>query len=141
MCSTENRHKSRCAGELSPEWVEAEIGADPRIALCMVFADRRRRIVAAIAWSATGRSWAGRSSRADVEEFVAERCRDLPAYARPDRVVFLGEADIRREDLFTESGKLRRTAIAGRLAVRASMEIAPVADAREMHDVLRSTAR
>ena len=125
--------------KLSPEWVEAEIGADPRIALCVVFTDRRRRIVAAIAWSAVGRSWAGRFSRADIEEFVAERCRTLPAYARPDRVVFVDEADIRREDLFTESGKLRRTAIAGRLAVRASMEIEPAIE--ETYDVLRSTAR
>ena len=76
---------------------------------------------------------------ADIEAFAVERCRNLPAYARPDRFVFVDEADIRREDIFTETGKLRRAALAGRLAHRTWMEIEPTFE--ERHDVLRSTAR
>ncbi|MDV4146120.1 AMP-binding protein [Shimia sp. FJ5] len=63
---------------ISPEWVEACLGADPRIpasGLCLA-SDGQLEIIAALA------------AKVDRGE-VAKRLADLPVYARPARVIFV----------------------------------------------------
>lgn len=76
--------------KISPEWVEAEIANDQRIAGCMVYVDGTQSLAAMIAWSDAGRAWADNAAPAEIHAYVEDRFRDLPAYARPANVVVAG---------------------------------------------------
>ncbi len=80
---------------VSPEWVEARVEADPRViaaALCLDPEDRLLLLVAA------------RASVAPAE--IARACADLPAYARPAAVAFVDP-----RGLFFPSGAPDRAAV------------------------------
>lgn len=80
---------------VSPEWVEARVEADPRViaaALCLDPEDRLQLLVAA------------RSPVAPAE--IARACADLPAYARPAAVAFVDP-----RGLFFPSGAPDRAAV------------------------------
>lgn len=83
---------------INPEWIEAQLGADPRIPAAGVHLapDGQLEIIAAVA--------------ADVEAArVATLLAGLPAYARPARVIFVPAA---RDGLLKPGGGIDRSQLA-----------------------------
>jgi long-subunit acyl-CoA synthetase (AMP-forming) len=92
---------------IHPEWIEAMVLADPRIARCAVIdgGPRPRAVlVPADDWLLTLPS-------STVDAHVAALCASAPGYATPESTVVIAEAELRRCDLVTANGRLRRRAI------------------------------
>ena len=72
---------------VSPEWIEALLAADPRVSACAVAHLYGPHLVAALVPSARGAEWFARASAADIAAFADACCRDVPAYAVPREFV------------------------------------------------------
>jgi len=91
---------------VSPEWIETMLSADPRIARCALAQDVEGALFVAIEPAA-----AGVEARIDLDALLA----DAPAYARPERVFWLEAGGFAARGLLTANGRPRRAALAGRL--------------------------
>jgi long-subunit acyl-CoA synthetase (AMP-forming) len=92
---------------IHPEWIEAMILTDPGIARCAVVAGgtHPRAVVCQVDWQQPV------IAPEDLDDLIAVLCADAPDYARPRGSVAISEADLRRLNLMTASGSLRRRAI------------------------------
>jgi long-subunit acyl-CoA synthetase (AMP-forming) len=94
-----------------PEWIEAMVTADVRLAQCFLI-DAERGLTAILVphphHAATFRAISPGALRHHVAGLVAA----APAYARPVRCLVAAEADLRRRGLLTDNGHPRRDAIA-----------------------------
>jgi len=72
---------------ISPEWIESMILADPRIAHCILTGSAQPAPVALIVLSAFGEKWAAATTPDDLHQVVTDLCIKAPAYARPARVL------------------------------------------------------
>lgn len=97
---------------IHPEWIEAMLQEDPRIALAVLCTDGGPWPVAVLELSAAGRRWMAEAQQASPLRLVQECAAAAPDYARPRRVVVAGEGELRA--LLTANGRPRRSAIAAR---------------------------
>ena len=63
---------------ISPEWIEAMILDDPRIALCAVAGRGEPHLTAVLVPSSHGKDWFASASEAELRRLVAERLRGRP---------------------------------------------------------------
>jgi long-subunit acyl-CoA synthetase (AMP-forming) len=96
---------------VSPEWIEAMITADPRIAACAVLGHGEPRLRALIVPTAAGAAWFAAHSEAQALLELAYICRDAPSYAIPGDFVLADRAEALRRNLFTPNGRLRRAVL------------------------------
>ena len=68
---------------VSPEWIEAMILADTRIAACEVLGHGEPRTRISLTPSAAGAQWFVSASADEISHLIAELCREAPEYARP----------------------------------------------------------
>ncbi len=92
---------------VSPEWVETALLADPYIASCAVAADPEG-LAALVVPVPPAAEWFAHAGRAAVEARVAATCAGLPAYARPARVRVIDVPAAKAAGLFTDNGRIRR---------------------------------
>ena len=97
---------------ISPEWIETTICADPRALAAAVTGHGETSLSAVVIPSAGGATWLGAASAEAVADWWREVCRDLPAYARPSiwHLVAIDEAI--RSGLLTGNGRINRKALA-----------------------------
>lgn len=92
---------------VSPEWVETALLADPFIAACAVTADPDGLAVLVVPVPAAA-EWFARAGRAAVDARIAKSCVALPAYARPARAHVIDIGAAKAAGLFTDNGRIRR---------------------------------
>ncbi|SMF60149.1 Acyl-CoA synthetase (AMP-forming)/AMP-acid ligase II [Tistlia consotensis] len=93
---------------VSPEWIEALLAADWRVAYGLVTHAGGPHLTAILVPSARGEAWFARAASAEIEALVADCCREVPAYAVPRRVAVLAAQELGRDGLVTGNGRLRR---------------------------------
>jgi long-subunit acyl-CoA synthetase (AMP-forming) len=93
---------------VSPEWIEALLKVDDRIAACAVLGHGEPCLSALIIPSAKGAAWFAGASEAQTLLTLSFLCRGAPAYAVPRDFVLLDYAEAKRRDLFTPNGRFRR---------------------------------
>lgn len=96
---------------ISPEWIESLIVADPRVGLCMVGHVDGPHLTAFLVPTARGEEWFADASMQEIGALVAECCRDVPSYAVPRRYVVVPLGDLARFGLLTGNGRIRRKAM------------------------------
>jgi long-subunit acyl-CoA synthetase (AMP-forming) len=74
---------------VSPEWIETMLLADPRIAFCTVTGHGEPHLTALLIPSPQGAAWFAKATRADILELLADRCSDAPEYAVPRACVVI----------------------------------------------------
>lgn len=93
---------------VSPEWIEALLTADARIAACAVIGHGQPHLSALIIPSPQGAAWFAGLSEAQALMALAFICRDAPSYAIPRDFVLLTRAEAMRRNLLTPNGRFRR---------------------------------
>lgn len=68
---------------VSPEWIEAMILADPRIASCVLDGHGESHLRANLTPSPVGQAWFAGAGEEEVRGLIESLCRTAPAYARP----------------------------------------------------------
>ena len=68
---------------VSPEWIEAMILSDSRIAACSLEGHGQARTRVSITPSISGVQWFAAASAGEIELLIAELCQQAPDYARP----------------------------------------------------------
>lgn len=68
---------------VNPEWVEAMVKADPRIAGCVASGHGEAQIRVEIAPSGPGADWFNGATDEHIGALIQELCKDAPDYARP----------------------------------------------------------
>jgi long-chain acyl-CoA synthetase len=91
---------------ITPEWIESEIGQEPGIGQIVVFGEARPDVVALIVPARAG------FAPAAIAKAVARGNARLPAYARVARYALLGEPFSVGNGLLTGNGRPRRERIA-----------------------------
>ena len=93
---------------ISPEWIESSIAADPRIAFCVVTHHDGPYLTAILVPTPPASDWFARASTDDIAEAVTARCIDIPSYAVPRQFIVAPLGDVARAGLITGAGDIRR---------------------------------
>lgn len=86
---------------ISPEWIESRLGADGRVAQCIVAHVGGPQLTALVVPTAGGEDWFKRANVDDISGLVAECCRDVPGYAVPGKMVVILPDELAPFDLPT----------------------------------------
>ncbi len=98
---------------ISPEWIEALLLGDPRIAACaLVLAGQGAGLGMLIIPSEMGIGLFRSASDGTAEQLVQQACHSTPEYARPRWVRVLRPGDGARYGMLTSNGQIRRAAAA-----------------------------
>lgn len=100
---------------IHPEWLEAMLRLDPRVARCVILGEGCAWPIAVIEPSAAGRAWL-RQETASPGSLVAGAMAAAPDYARPRTAVVVEPGLLGDPSLLTANGRPRRGAIAERFA-------------------------
>ncbi len=101
---------------ISPEWIEAMLLGDRRLAACAVLGHGAPHLRAIIIPSAEGGKWFAQAPKAHVLLAMPAASREAPAYAGPRDFVVVDPADAARRNLLTPNGRFRRSALAAAFA-------------------------
>lgn len=101
---------------ISPEWVESALMADPRIAIAVVSGSGQPSLHALIIPSDPGEAWFAQAASKDIEALAASLCRSLPNYAVPAAIQVLPARQAAKAMLVTANGRPIRRRIAEFLA-------------------------
>jgi long-subunit acyl-CoA synthetase (AMP-forming) len=116
---------------VSPEWIEAMLMGDHRIALCCVTGHGKGHLTAVIVASRTGAAWFLKATRADVLAMIAAACRDAPGYAVPQDFVLTTPAELNACNLLTPNGRFRRSLVAELASTLGRQQPDPVQKSKE----------
>ncbi len=97
---------------ISPEWIEAMLLGDQRLAACAVLGHGAPHLRAIIIPAADGAKWFRQAPKAHVLLAMAAACHEAPAYAVPRDFVVVDPAEAARRNLLTPNGRFRRAALA-----------------------------
>ncbi len=97
---------------ISPEWVEAMVLADPRIAACAVLGHGESQLSVLLIPSSVGERWLIEAPRAHILLWLEQICIEAPAYAVPRDFVICPGGEARLIGLLTSNGRISRTAAA-----------------------------
>ncbi len=101
---------------VSPEWIESMLLADPRVGLCMVFGHGEPHLSALIVPSAVGAEWFAKAGRDGALKLVSHSCAAAPSYATPREVILATSQRLMELGLLTSNGRFRRKATAAHFA-------------------------
>lgn len=97
---------------ISPEWIETMLIADPRLAAVAVTVNAASHPMAVLVPTLAGESWLMNSSQDEVLNLMAERCRQAPQYAVPKSFKAVTRKSAAACGLMTANGRFNRKAIA-----------------------------
>jgi long-chain acyl-CoA synthetase len=95
---------------ISPEWVEAMVMSDPRVAACVALGHSMDHVCALIVPSALGERWLMESPRAHILLWLEQICLDAPVYAVPKDFVVCPALQAKRLGLLAANGRAVRDA-------------------------------
>lgn len=95
---------------ISPEWIEAMLMSDPRVAAAVVLGHGMDQLNALLIPSALGEAWLAESPRAQILLWLEQVCRAAPAYAVPRNFVVCPSLQAKQIGLLTSNGRIVRTA-------------------------------
>jgi long-subunit acyl-CoA synthetase (AMP-forming) len=95
---------------ISPEWVEAMVASDPRVAACVALGHGMDHVSVLLIPSLLGESWLMEEPRAHVLLWLEQVCIDAPSYAVPKDFVVCPAAQAKRLGLLTTNGRIVRDA-------------------------------
>lgn len=101
---------------ISPEWVETMLLADPRIARAVVLRAADGQIAALLEPSLLGEAWAKAALPASLRKLIDAAMTAAPRYAVPRHLTLLGPGELASRQLLTPNGKPRRREIAAAFA-------------------------
>src|ERR1700694_4641841 len=78
---------------VSPEWIETMLLADPRIAFCAVAGHGEPQLTALLIPSPQGAAWFAKATSTEILELVTGLCSDAPEYAVPRGCVVVSLAE------------------------------------------------
>lgn len=107
----DNRIVTSLGRNISPEWIETMLIADPRIAAVAVTVNAASQPAAVLVPTPSGAAWLMNASSDEVLEFIAERCRQAPDYAVPRTFIAVTRDAAVTRNLITANGRLNRQAI------------------------------
>lgn len=96
---------------VSPEWIEALLTADDKIAAAAVIGHGAPHLKALVVPSIGGAAWFRHQSKAQILLALAYLCREAPPYAVPRDFVVVGREEALRRGLLTSNGRFRRALI------------------------------
>ena len=96
---------------VSPEWIEALLTADERIAAAAVIGHGEAHLRALIIPSLEGAAWFSKISKAQALLTLAYICREAPSYAVPRDFALVDRQEAIRRNLLTSNGRFRRALI------------------------------
>jgi long-subunit acyl-CoA synthetase (AMP-forming) len=93
---------------VSPEWIETMVLADPRIALCVVTGHGEPHLTSLLIPSAAGAAWFATATRAEVLELLSDLCSEAPAYAVPRAYVITSFEHALKDQLISNGQPVRK---------------------------------
>jgi long-subunit acyl-CoA synthetase (AMP-forming) len=99
---------------VTPEWVETMLLADPRIARCVVLAAPRGDLAVIIEPSPLGAAWFSKANATQLAGLVGTLVAAAPDYARPRQIGLVQPDGLAAAGLLTANGRPRRREIAAR---------------------------
>jgi long-subunit acyl-CoA synthetase (AMP-forming) len=110
---------------VSPEWIETMLLADPRIALCTVAGHGEPHLTALLIPSPQGAAWFASATGADLLELLSDNCSDAPEYAVPRACVVVSFAEALNNQLLSNGRPIRKN-IGKFIQERAAAPLAPL---------------
>jgi long-subunit acyl-CoA synthetase (AMP-forming) len=110
---------------VSPEWIETMLLADPRIALCTVAGHGEPHLTALLIPSPQGAAWFAKATRAEILQLLSDRCSDAPDYAVPRDCVVVSFQEALNHQLLSNARPVRKT-IGRFVRERAAASLAPL---------------
>ena len=98
---------------ISPEWIEAMVTSDPRVAACVLLGHGMSHSSVLLVPSHRGEEWLMESPRAHILLWLEQICIDAPSYAVPKDFVVCPAAQAKRIGLLTSNGRVVREAALG----------------------------
>ncbi|WP_079570367.1 AMP-binding protein [Bradyrhizobium erythrophlei] len=93
---------------VSPEWIETMLLADPRIALCTVAGHGEPHLTVLLIPSPPGAAWFAKATRADILELLSDRCSDAPEYGVPRAYVIVSLEQALKNQLLSNGRPVRK---------------------------------
>jgi long-subunit acyl-CoA synthetase (AMP-forming) len=110
---------------ISPEWIETMLLADPRIAFCTVAGHGEPHLTALLIPSRQGAAWFATATNADILELLSGYCSDAPEYAVPRGCVVVSLEEALSNQLLSNGRPIRK--IVGKFVLeRAAAPLAPL---------------
>src|ERR1700730_2942638 len=94
---------------VSPEWIETMLLADPRIAFCTVAGHGEPHLTALLIPSPQGAAWFAKATRAEILQLLSDRCSDAPNYAVPRDCVVVSFQEALNHQLLSNGRPVRKT--------------------------------
>jgi long-subunit acyl-CoA synthetase (AMP-forming) len=110
---------------VSPEWIETMLLADPRIALCTVVAHGEPHLTALLIPSLQGAAWFTKATRTDILDLLSDHCSDAPEYAVPRAYVIVSLEEALDNRLLSNGRPVRKN-IGKFVQQRAAALLAPL---------------
>jgi long-subunit acyl-CoA synthetase (AMP-forming) len=98
---------------ISPEWIEAMVMSDARLAACVLLGHGMSHLSVLLVPSLHGEEWLMESPRAHILLWLERLCIDAPSYAVPKDFVVCPMAQAKRIGLLTSNGRVVREAALG----------------------------
>jgi long-subunit acyl-CoA synthetase (AMP-forming) len=92
---------------VSPEWIETMLLADPRIALCVVMGHGEAILTSLLIPSRAGAAWFATATRAEIIELVSDRCSEAPEYAVPRDYIVISFEEALNNQLISNGRPIR----------------------------------
>jgi long-subunit acyl-CoA synthetase (AMP-forming) len=92
---------------VSPEWIETMLLADPRIALCTVTGHGEPHLTALLIPTPQGAGWFAKATRTDIQQLLSDRCSEAPEYAVPRACVVVSLEDALNNQLLSNGRPIR----------------------------------
>ena len=103
---------------VSPEWIETMLLADPKIAACAVVGHGAPQLTAVIVPSRLGADWFGAATAADITILLDRLCASAPRYAVPNEAVVVAAEAAIATGLLTGNGRIARQRAAALVETR-----------------------
>jgi long-subunit acyl-CoA synthetase (AMP-forming) len=93
---------------VSPEWIETMLLADPRIAFCAVAGHGEPHLTAVLIPSPQGAAWFARATNTDILDLLSDHCSDAPEYAVPRAYVIVSLVEALNNQLLSNGRPVRK---------------------------------
>jgi long-subunit acyl-CoA synthetase (AMP-forming) len=110
---------------VSPEWIETMVLADPRIALCTVAGHGEPHLTALLVPSRQGAAWFAEATSTDILGLLSDCCSDAPEYAVPRAYVVVSFEEALNNQLI-RNGRPVRKSVGKFVLERAAASLAPL---------------
>ena len=108
---------------VSPEWIETMLLADPRIAFCAVAGHGEPHLTALLVPSPQGAAWFAKATSKDILGLLSDHCSDAPDYAVPRGYVIVSFQEALDNQLLSNGRPVRKN-IANFVLERAAASLA-----------------